>query len=354
MSGPSRPIADGELAEVIEARAQRAKVDPALIGRVAAEAAASRQQRLGWWQSALRLFAPARLTPASIVATLAVVSLFGAALIVGDGTRPSESSSPSPSASRLASGPPPETTAYRFTSVDFLRYLREQPDTFVGHTVLVDGTLTLVPWPCPQPDRFSTPAPGDVVRCMPFTFETDGDTGPLVFAGSAAARSELRGSTSGTFAVRVDSPTRLIDIGRVTRSRSGDAWMPSALRALRHPAELYAVDGYLDISSRTYFCALQLSGVPHWCPPTWIADAPTSAPTRDEQIPRDAIEVPFETPRELGLDKLPARAAYLVRQFVPDSTACRAASRSACPGGRDMWLVAGRLDRVTVSAEPSP
>ncbi|HEY3523722.1 MAG TPA: hypothetical protein VGK63_08455 [Candidatus Limnocylindrales bacterium] len=248
-----------------------------------------------------------------------------------------------------------EVMAYRFASADFLRYLREQPDAFVGHTILVDGTLTLVPQPCPLIDAFATPSPDAVVTCPPFTFGTSADGQPFVFAGSAAALTELGGPTTATFAIRVESRTRLIDLGRLTLPSSDGYWRPSDLRQLNHPAaSLYPVDGFLAVSPYTYFCPLQLPAEPHWCPPAWIADTASSIPRHDEQIPPDAIHVPHESPGDLRITDLPAEGMYLVRRFVPDSKACPAPTSQSSCGEVEGWLVIGRLDTVTLSAPTSP
>jgi hypothetical protein len=598
-SDGGRPFED-ELAELLERRALRSKVDPGLLGRVAAQASASRQDRVGWWAEAVRSFAPARRTAASLVALVAIVSLVGAALFVGGGSRPSVS--PSPSASGLVAGPT-QVTAYRFTSVDFVRSLRQQPDAFVGHTVLVDGTLsettvscvrasfdcppmqfggaqpgdpdvipadqvardsvgagatgtfaievvtasdlrllglvqlsasgqpwrpsalqdqatvtvghlyatsgwlvrggmvldcpkpqptpapdapvygcpdnewltddeyqpwadgrdkapdaalylpsgsydgagrsspptgppfpprqaiyllapwttscvplascaspvpsrwrlageidpvalsapssvetvdrlpagdfhsalraqpdafvghtilvdgtlTLVPWPCPSPASRPASLPVAAVNCPPFTFGSDGDSGPLVFAASAAVRAEAGGPTSGTFAIRVESPTRLIDLGRVTLSSAGNPWAPSGLTSLARPADgLYAVDGFLNVAPGTFACPFRRLDLPGWCPPTWIGDAADQSVTPGSDIPGDAIRGQGSAPHDLGISDLPAHGTYLVRRFDPDEQTCaQPGAGPSCDVG-DGWLVVGRLEPVTLATPPSP
>ncbi|HEU4573343.1 MAG TPA: hypothetical protein VFR93_11705 [Candidatus Limnocylindrales bacterium] len=332
--GRARP-SEEELVELLERRAGRTKVDPALIDRVAA--AASLENRVGSSRTwpAWRSIGRARRTAGALLAAVAVVSLVGAALFVGGGQRPAATASPSQSATTQT------VTGYRFTSVDFLRYLREQPDAFVGHTVLVDGTLGDIMASCVRA----------AFDCPPQAFgNAAGPSDPLVLPIDQAARDSVREGASGTFAIQVRSASDLRLLGRVQAASSGDAWQPSALRdrAAAGP-ELYLVDGYLGGVNEG--CPLFLPNGPSWCPTAWISDTP-DASGGPRSVPSGALRIPADLPLSGGVPVRHPQVQVLLRSFP--STSCAADPTCAAAGAANAWETVSTVEPVTVDVSASP
>jgi hypothetical protein len=349
MSGIGQPFEDDELVELLDRRAGRAKVDPALIGRVAAEALASRQQRLGWWQPALRSFTPARKTAASVVAMLAVVSLVGTALFVGGGARstPSPSRSPGPQVA--------QTTSVRFTSVEFLRLLREQPSAFLGHTILVDGTLGDILESCARP----------TVDCPALSFGGAGAAdGPLVLPADHAVRAAIGPgavSLSGTFAIEVRSASELALLGNVRLSRSRDFWRPSEVAGVidSYLQSLYPVEGWVA-RGMAMTCPKPVPDIPsgrpsYGCPDNdWLTDEAYQPwrnggdvpPASGIYLPGGTYDATGPTSPPTGPPFPPRHGVYLLR------TASPCPPGPTCPEQKysvESWSIVTTLDPVLVS-----
>jgi len=335
----SKRADDHELEDLLGRRAARAKVDPTIVERVVRAAAAESRLRPRTRWAVGGPVGRARRTLGALVAAAAVVSLVGAALFVGAGQR---AASPSPSSTTGRSIA--ESTGVRFTSVDFLRFLREQPDAFASHTVLVDGTLGDIMASCVRAS----------FDCPPQAFgNAAGPADPLVLPADQAARDSIREGASGTFAIQVRSASDLRLLGRVQAPAAGDIWRPSVVAAHRPAgADLFAVDGYLGSAAGVRCPLVQLPWGQSWCPASWIADSSVATTSGGGGIPAGALRIPSDFASSHGTPALQPHVQVLLRSAPV--TSCEADPGCAGTADGNLWSVVSTIDPVTIRVPSSP
>ncbi len=280
-----------------------------------------------------RSFAPRVL--AGLAAALVVV-LVGGILVFA---RPVLT--PAPSA-----GPVPGGAAVRALSTKELGLLLPSPGA-AGRVVVADLRLTQVAMICPPP------ASGTVDAADCAAWHIEGLPGV-----SLSTTSSSPGVTSGLFALRVESATRLDLLGAVTPGPDELVW--TVAQASRGGWTLAVVDAWLGAVNLPLPCPAPIPPItpdPYGCGHAeWLADSPEQ-PTAQELYPANALHVSNGTYAAYAPDPssadaghvVPQRAAYLVR-LVPHS----------CPAGTErldvcnFLAVVGRIDPIGSSVVTSP
>jgi photosystem II stability/assembly factor-like uncharacterized protein len=285
-----------------------------------------------------------RLQPATGLAAAVVVALIGGLLVLGrPGVGPAVSAPPSGMAS-------PMDASVRPLSAAELGALLASSTGTPGRVVVADLRLSGVAMICPASASGSTTA-----GCT--SWRIDGLPGVSLSATSATS-----GMTSGLFALRVVSATRLDLLGAVTPGPDGLAW--TVAQASHGGWTLVVIDAWLGAVNEPLACPAPIPPItpgPYGCGHTeWLADSPGQPPAQ-QLYPTDSLRVGNGAYAAYAPDPstahaehpAPERAAYLVH-VVPHSCVMGASTPlDAC----NFLTVVGRIEPVggpTVVTSPLP
>ncbi|MDA8202588.1 MAG: hypothetical protein M0Z49_07495 [Chloroflexi bacterium] len=280
------------------------------------------------------------LQPATGLAAAVVVALIGGLLVLArPAGGPAASAVPSGLASATGGG-------VRALSAAELGALLASPDGTAGRIVVADLALQAVSYSCLPPRAPATPAAcqGWNIQGLPRVF---------VWADTVSLQ-----STSGLFALRVQSSTFLDMLGQVTPGPDGLAW--TVAQASHGGWTLVVIDAWLGAVNEPLPCPSFAPATPdpYGCGHAeWLADSPEE-PTAQQLQPTDSLRVgngayAAYAPDPSSADTehpVPQHAAYLVR-LVPHSCVMDASTPlDAC----NFLTVVGRIEPTTTPATASP